>query len=412
VQLKAIGVKAVIAKSLSETSHACFLVKAQQLPLVSGISILQSQLANIEEPLIAVDAELGRVLVNPADEDQAALLKKQKEDQRQKEQLLPFRDRKTQTQDGHPCLLMANIGGEKDLAAALGQGAEGIGLFRTEFLFMDRAEAPSLKEQTGVYQRVLAAMAPKPVLFRSLDVGGDKPISYLPLAAEENPFLGIRGVRVYEQHPEIFLTQIRALLGAAAKNPVSIMIPMITSLDEILASKKLIYNLCEELRVPPENVHFGVMLETPVLIWSLGEVLDQVDFVSIGTNDLLQYLTASDRNQAQSRVYYNWKNPGFLKALAHCVRLCREKNKFIGVCGSLAEKRELVPAWIAWGVNELSLPASSILSTRAHIAKWTLANCEAYAEGLLEQKSCAAVKEYVQDYFSKTETKSFLNPTF
>ena len=290
----------------------------------------------------------------------------------------------TITADGKQVELVCNIGKPQDSDMVLERDGEGVGLFRTEFLFMDRTNTPSEEEQFQAYKQVAETMQGKPVIIRTLDVGGDKEIPYLNLEKEENPFLGYRAIRVCLKQKDLYRAQLRALLRASAYGDIRIMVPMVTCLDELRQVKELLCELMKELDQEQiaynKEIKVGIMVETPAASLMADLLAKEADFFSIGTNDLTQYTMVVDRGNAQVAYLYSAYNPAVLRSIAHVIACGNKAGIPVGMCGEAAADEKLIPLLLAYGLDEFSVSATSVLATRNTIAKWTIEEAKALAK--------------------------------
>ncbi len=345
----------------SAMSHVAVLANSLGIPAVMGLGDLPlERLAGRE---MIVDGYRGRVCIEPAPPIRNEYGRLLREEQELDRELAHLRELPAETPDGHRLSLQVNSGLLADLGPSQETGAEGVGLYRTEFPFIVRQSFPGEEEQVRIYQRVLSAFAPLPVTMRTLDVGGDKVLPYFPIE-EENPFLGWRGIRFTLDHPEIFLTQLRAMLRAdMGVGNLRLLLPMVTHLGELDEALELLRHAHQELRedgYEPRLPEVGVMLEVPSLIYQMDGVLDRVDFVSIGTNDLTQYLLAVDRNNTRVAPLYDGVHPAVLRAMSQVVEACHARGKPVSVCGEMAGDPAGACLLLGMGVDALSMSASSL----------------------------------------------------
>jgi phosphoenolpyruvate--protein phosphotransferase (EC 2.7.3.9) len=321
--------------------------------------------------IIIFDGSTGEVFVNPEEDivREYALKKEEYEDSLRR--LRELVDKDTVTKSGRSVQLGANIGTPEDLEVVLNNGAEGVGLFRTEFLFMDRDKAPSEEEQFEAYKSVALGMEGKPVIIRTLDVGGDKQIDYLNLPKEMNPFLGYRAIRLCLDKVELFKAQLRAILRASTFGNIKVMFPMISSVEEVLSAKRILKEVSEELNdneiAYDKELEVGIMVEIPAAAIISDLLAAEVDFFSIGTNDLIQYTTAVDRMNEKVAHLYNPNNPAVLRLVKMVIENAHAHGKWVGMCGEMAGDPEFIPALIDMGIDELSMAPSSILKARSII---------------------------------------------
>jgi len=344
------------------TSHTAILAEALNIPAVVGVNNLLQNIKNGDE--LIVDGTKGEVIVNPDNEtkERYVSLKKEKDEQ---EKLLKEKAKEfAYTKSGKRIEVVANIGSPKDVDKALEMGAEGVGLYRTEFLFLDRTVPPGEDEQFEAYKVVAERFKPHPVIIRTLDIGGDKQIPYLNLEHELNPFLGVRAIRLCLKEKELFKTQLRAILRASAYGNVLIMYPMIAIKDEIIEANNMLNEVKEELRMKKiqfdENIKVGIMVEIPSAALNADELIDYVDFFSIGTNDLTQYTFAADRTNEGLSYLYRPLDAPVLKLIKLTVDASHSRGKWTGVCGELAGDPDAIPVLVDLGVDELSMSPSKI----------------------------------------------------
>ncbi|MBM7871227.1 phosphotransferase system enzyme I (PtsI) [Clostridium pascui] len=377
------------------TSHSAIIARTIGVPAVVG---LEKVLLNTKDnDLIILDGNEGLIIINPDE----SILKDYKEKIRYqqilKEELIKYKNIDTKTMDGIKVEVSCNIGSIEDLNAALENGAEGIGLFRTEFLYMSKDKLPTEDEQFNVYKEVLENMNKKSVIIRTLDIGGDKELSYLKIDNELNPFLGYRAIRLCLGAKYIFKVQLRALLKASNYGNLKIMFPMICNLEEIREAKKLLEECKEELK--RENIEYddkvqvGIMIEVPSAAIISDILAEEVDFLSIGTNDLMQYTLAVDRMNEKVSYLYDFYNPAVLRLINIIVRNASQKGKYVGMCGEMAGKKELIPLLIGMGLREFSMNASSILEVRKEINNLKFEKCRELANKLDELRTSKEVRE-------------------
>lgn len=369
--------KGLILTQGGSTSHTVILARSFAIPTLVGID--ESHLKKYIDKEVLVDGNLGLV----ATEINQPLRRYYEQEQRVVDTLekrqSQYRDEKGESADGKSVEVAANIAHSVEAHAAFSNGAEAIGLFRTEMLYMDRASAPDENELYNIYCQAIDEAAGKTIIIRTIDIGGDKPVNYLNIPAENNPFLGYRAVRIYEEFMALFKTQLRSILRASAHGSLKIMIPMISSLEEILWVKDVLAEVRKDLRadqVPfDEKIPFGIMLEVPSIAFIIDQCCEEIDFFSIGSNDLTQYLMAVDRDNAKVTKHYNSLNPAFLRTLDHVVREVHRHGKWIGLCGELGAKGSVLPLLVGLGLDEISMSAPSIPATKERIAKLDSREC-------------------------------------
>ena len=392
------NVAAIVTETGGRTSHAAIICRALEIPAVLSVPDVTTIIKNGD--LCIADGSKGQVIVDPtADELETyrAAAKKLAED---KAALEAFRGVPTKTADGIEKLLVANIGNPNDANGAAEHDAEGVGLFRSEFLFMDATELPSEEEQFAAYQKVALRMKNQPVIIRTLDVGGDKEIPYMDLPKEENPFLGYRAIRYCLNNPEEYKVQLRALLRASAFGDIKIMVPLVTCIDEIRRVKALVEECKAELdargvKYNPD-IEVGTMVETPAASLIADDLAAECDFFSIGTNDLIGYTMCADRGQDKVAYLYNPYQPAVLRSLKRIIEEGNKAGIMVGMCGEAAADPLLIPVLISFGLGEFSVSAPSILRVRRTISSWSKAEADALVEKIMVLKTSNEVKAMLQ----------------
>lgn len=373
----------------SPTSHVAILARSLDIPAVVGIDL---QALNISDgtPVI-IDGSRGTLRISPSVEELSSIRAQQQKQAQQRASDLESAAQPACTADGHRVEVVANIGGLPEAEQGLEKGAEGVGLLRSEFLFLQREDAPGEAEQANAYIGIARAVGHnRPLVIRTLDVGGDKPLAYLPMPAEENPFLGVRGVRLSLAQPDILKSQLRAILRAAPYAKLCIMFPMIATLDELRQCKAMVEEERRALNVPP--VQIGIMIEVPSAAIMAEQFAREVDFFSIGTNDLTQYVLAMDRNHPGVGRQADALNPAVLQLMASTVRAAHLHGKWVGVCGGLASDPLAVPVLVGMGVDELSVSVPSIPEIKALVRKFTKQECEQLAAEVLTLSTASEVR--------------------
>ena len=351
----------VISAKGSSNSHVAILARAMRVPTVMGVGDVP--IYELQDKEIIVDGYFGQIHVSPSQSLRTEFTRLIQEEQKLDATLESIRDLPAVTKDGYQMSLMVNTGLGADISISLAAGAEGVGLYRTEIPFLMRDRFPSGEEQRIIYRQLLASFAPRPVILRTLDVGGDKPLPYFPIK-EDNPFLGWRGIRITLDHPEIFLSQVRAMMRASEDlNNMRIMLPMITDVAEVDEALRLLRKayaeVCDE-GYDIEMPQIGVMIEVPSAVYQARALAKRVDFLSVGSNDLTQYLLAVDRNNARVANLYDSLHPSVLRALIQIVESGHQEGKHISICGELAGDPAAVILLLAMGFDSLSMNASSI----------------------------------------------------
>lgn len=379
------------------TSHSAILARALGIPAVAGLGTRLQSLADGQ--IMGLDGSQGRVWPQPDAEMVAHLTQQRQAWLAGQQQARAAGQQPAITQDGRRIEIAANIGGPHDVAVAREYGAEGVGLFRTEFLFLDRETAPDEAEQFAVYQAVAQAMGDCPVIVRTLDVGGDKPLPYLDLGVEENPFLGWRGIRFCLDRPQVFKPQLRAILRASAGRQLKLMFPMIGTVAEVRAAKALLAEAQAELRAAgepfAEAMEVGVMIEVPAAVATADQLAREVDFFSIGTNDLTQYTMAADRGNAKVAHLAQALQPAVLRLIEQTVRAGHDAGIWVGMCGELAGNPQAAPLLVGLGLDELSMSAPAIPAVKAAIRRLTLAQARQIAAAALQLDTAEAVQAYL-----------------
>ncbi|MCB8881383.1 phosphoenolpyruvate--protein phosphotransferase [Acidisoma cellulosilytica] len=351
-------------------SHAAIIARSHGIPAVIGCNASVEALKAARR--VGLDGKTGTVVLDPTDAVAAPLLAHLSRDLAEKAALAAYRLVAPKTKDGRPVLVAANIGGERDIGPALQAGAQGVGLFRTEFLFMEARHLPSEDDQEAVYRRVLQAFAPHHVVVRTLDIGGDKPVAGIEFPKEENPFLGWRGVRMCLDRPDVFKPQIRALLRAATQGSLKVMIPMIADIGELRAVQAIVRDCAAELAAegkPHGKFDLGIMIETPAAAWMADELAQEAAFFSIGTNDLTQYIMAADRTNPKVASLNRADHPAVLRAIAHICAAAKTAGIPVAICGEAAANLDLTKTFIDLGLDELSMSPAAILRAKKHITE-------------------------------------------
>ena len=365
VQMDKSKILSFVSEKGSVNSHTSILARTMGIPALIGADVPLDE--SVDGHMGIVDGNNGYLYIDPDDETLEIMRKEQKKDSEKKELLLQLKGKEDVTLDGIHIKLYANIGNIKDVVNVLNNDAAGIGLFRSEFIYLERDTYPTEEEQFSIYRKVAESMAGKPVIIRTLDIGADKQASYFDLGKEENPALGLRAIRICLQRPEIFKTQLRALYRASAYGNISIMYPMITSVSEIDRIKAIEQEVKEELArdgISMGNPKTGIMIETPAAVMISRELAKKVDFFSIGTNDLTQYTLAIDRQNSNLDEFYDSHHPAVLEMIRMVVENAHKEGIWAGICGELGADTTLTREFISMGVDELSVSAGKLLAIR------------------------------------------------
>lgn len=383
------------------TSHSAILARTLGIPAVFGLG--PAILRIPEGTFLALDGEEGKVWVNP---DQVDTLQQRRASWLVSQQTArQLGQQPACTRDGHHLAVMANIQGVADVQGALEFGAEGVGLLRTEFLYLHQMSAPSEEEQLAIYQTIAETLGARPLTIRTLDAGGDKPLPYLTLPGEPNPFLGWRGIRLYLDHPALLKTQLRAIVRASPGYRIKIMFPLISTLEEVRRAKTLLAEVQIELSqegIPLErSLEVGVMIEVPSAVVMADQLAKEVDFFSIGTNDLCQYVLAADRTNARVAGLTDAFHPAVLRMIHHTVQAGHEAGIWVSVCGELAGDPLAIPLLLGSGVDELSMPPHAIPRIKETLSRVTVTEAKILLEEVLHFDSATAVRHYLNDWLSQ-----------
>jgi phosphotransferase system enzyme I (PtsI) len=384
------NVAGFITEKGSKTSHTAIMARSLGIPAVAGLEGICTRLEN--GSIVLMDGYSGKVFLNPSPATRAAYQELAEQKEHVEEDLESLRETDSVTMDGQRIALAANIELPEELDEVAASGAEGVGLYRTEFLYFNRTEPPDEDEQYAVYRHVAEKIAPDNVIIRTLDIGGDKPTDCLDLGHEENPFLGCRAIRFCLNNPEIFKTQLRAILRAGLHGNLKVMFPMISGLEELLHAKALLAEAAGELRAQgtpfKEDMELGIMIEVPSAAIMAGMLAREVKFFSIGTNDLLQYLMAVDRGNERVAHLHDPSNPAVIRLLKMVVDAAHEAGIWVGVCGELAGDIEFTPLLVGIGIDELSTGAAMVPRVKKAIRNLDVAACrEIVAQALSGERA-------------------------
>lgn len=369
VQLDKEKVLSFVTMYGSANSHTAILARTMNIPAVIGLG--EALKEEYDGKIAIVDGVDGKVYIDPDEETMTSMQKKQKKDQEQKELLNQLKGKENVTKSGQKVNVYANIGNLADVGAVLKNDAGGIGLFRSEFLYLESDTYPTEEQQFAVYKKVAETMAGKKVIIRTLDIGADKQVDYFKLDKEDNPALGYRAIRICLTRPEIFKTQLRALYRASAYGQISIMFPMIISVAEVKKIKEIVEEVKAELRTEGaafrEDVELGIMIETPAAVMVSRELAKEVDFFSVGTNDLTQYTLAIDRQNQKLEDFYDSHHPAVLAMIRMAAESAHAEGKWIGICGELGADVTLTETFLKMGIDELSVAPGMVLKVRQKI---------------------------------------------
>ena len=389
------NIAGILTEVGGRTSHSAILARAMEIPAVLSIEGICGIVKNGDT--VVLDGSKGEAIVNPDEATVKEFEKKFADYAAEKELLKAYKGKPSQTKDGIKVELVSNIGKPEDADKVVECDGEGIGLFRTEFLFMDRDSVPTEEEQFEAYKKVAETMKGKPVIIRTLDIGGDKAIPYLGLETEENPFLGFRAIRFCLKRRDIYEVQLRALLRASAFGDIKIMVPLVTGVDELRAVKVILEDIKRQLGKDGiaynKDVKVGVMMETPAACMMADALAKEADFFSIGTNDLTGYTMAVDRGNAKVAYLYSTYNPAVLRAIKRIIECGKAEGIMVGMCGEAAADPKLIPLLLAFGLDEFSVSATSVLKTRKTISDCNIDECKALAEKVMK---CVTEEEVLE----------------
>lgn len=398
------NVVGIVTELGGRTSHSAILARALEIPAVVAVNGLMEQVQKGD--FVVLDGDAGEVYVNPSQEVKESYEKKRQVFLQEKKDLEQYIGKPSVTKDGVQVEIVANIGKPEDVDKVLQYDGEGVGLFRTEFLFMDRTAMPTEEEQFEAYKKVAAAMNGKPVIIRTLDIGGDKEIPYMGLEKDENPFLGYRAIRFcLDRKEDIYKPQLRALLRASAFGNIRIMVPLVTCIEEYREAKALVEELKKELDEKgiayKKDIQVGIMVETAAASLIADLFAKEVDFFSIGTNDLTQYTMSVDRGNKKVSYLYSTFNPAVLRSIRHIIACAREQGIMVGMCGEAASDPMMIPLLLAFGLNEFSMSASAILRTRKLITGYDTKELQKVAEKAMSFATAGEVEQYMKEFVEK-----------
>lgn len=395
--IKKDNIVGIITETGSQTSHSAILARALEIPAVLSVPNAVTTLSSGE--LVIVDGSRGEVMTAPDEAQVEEYTAKREAFLRERRELESLRGKKTESADGTEYKLFCNIGTPKDATKAVEADGEGVGLFRTEFLFMDRGTLPTEDEQFEAYKQASLILKGKPLIIRTLDIGGDKEIPYLGLAKEENPFMGFRAIRYCLKNREMFKSQIKAILRASAFGDIRIMFPLITAVEELRQGRELVEEAKADLRASgiafDENIQVGVMTETAASGVIADLLAKEADFFSIGTNDLTGYTMAADRGNGDVSYLYSPLQPAVLRMIQRIIECGRAEGIPVGMCGEAAANPQMIPLLMSFGLTEFSVSAPSVLKVRKNIAKWTKAEADAVAQKVMAMTTEAEIKAYL-----------------
>lgn len=386
------------------TSHSAIMARSLEIPSVVGTSNATSSIKNGD--LLIIDGDNGEVFINPPKEKVDLYIERRKKLELQEKTLTLLKNKRTITLDGKQVEVAANIGSPRDIESVIAHGGEGVGLYRTEFLYMERDTFPTEEEQFQAYKQVLEKMIDKPVVVRTLDIGGDKKLPYLNLSKELNPFLGFRAIRLCLAEQELFRVQLRALLRASSFGNLKIMFPMIATLEEFREAKRLLLNekavLLKEGFEVANHIDIGIMVEIPSTAIVADQFANEVDFFSIGTNDLIQYTMAADRMNEHVSYLYQPYHPAILRLVKMVIDAAHAKGKWVGMCGEMAGDSIAIPLLLGLGLDEFSMSAPSMLKARNQINQLKESEMKELVDKALFLQTSEQVMQYVKERINPT----------
>ncbi|RKD31043.1 phosphoenolpyruvate--protein phosphotransferase [Lacrimispora algidixylanolytica] len=397
------NVTGIVTELGGKTSHSAILARALEIPAVVALVGFIDKVTEGED--LVIDGSDGTVFINPEESVKAEYAAKREIFLKEKKELEQYIGKPTITKDGVTVELVANIGKPEDVEKVLQYDGEGVGLFRTEFLFMDRASMPTEEEQFEAYKKVASTLNGKPVIIRTLDIGGDKEIPYMGLSKDENPFLGYRAIRFcLDRKDDVYKPQLRALLRASAFGNIRIMVPMVTCLEEIREAKALVEEMKKELDEKgiayKKDIEIGIMVETAAASLMADAFAKEVDFFSIGTNDLTQYTMSVDRGNDKVSYLYSPLNPAVLRSIRHVIECGRKEGIMVGMCGEAASDPSMIPLLLAFGLNEFSMSASAILNARKLITSYSTKELQAMADQAMSFTTVKEIEDFMKDFIS------------
>ena len=394
------NVAGIITEIGGVNSHMAIMARTHEIPAIIGIKQICEQIK--ENDYIAINGETGEIFVNPSQEEFKKLEEIKENSKQEKEELEIYKNQVSSTKDGHCIELLANIGGAQDIEIAINNTAEGVGLFRSEFLYMNSEDFPTEKEQFEVYKKVAENLENRKIVIRTLDIGGDKNLKYMKLPKEENPFLGYRAIRIFLDNIPLFKEQLRAILRASAYGNLLIMLPMISSIEELREAKKVIEEVKAELKTKQipfdEKIEIGIMIEIPSAALMAEELAKECDFFSIGTNDLIQYTVAVERGNEKVANLYTHFHPAVIRLIKSAIDSAHKNNILCGMCGEAAGDPLFIPLLVGLGLDEFSMNANKILQARKLIRELDFKECQKLADEVLKLSSAEEIKNKISKF--------------
>lgn len=394
------NISGIITEIGGVNSHMAIIARTNEIPAIVGIRHIFENIK--ENDFIALNGATGEIFLNPTQEKIEELTKNQENIKQEKQELEKYKNKKAITKDGHQVELLANIGGPQDIQIVIDNTAEGVGLLRSEFLYMDAKDFPSEEEQFEAYKKIAESLENKRLVIRTLDIGGDKDLKYMKLPKEENPFLGYRAIRIYLDNVDLFKVQLRAILRASSYGNVAIMLPMISSIEELRKSKEIIEEVKQELKTKNikfnENIEVGIMVEIPSSAVMADEFAKECDFFSIGTNDLIQYTIAVERGNEKLVNLYSHFNPAVIHLIKSAIDGAHKNGILCGMCGEAAGDVKFIPLLVGLGLDEFSMNANKILKARKLIIDLNFKECKELANKVLKLESTEEVKRILDNF--------------
>ena len=394
------NISGIITEIGGVNSHMAIIARTNEIPAIVGIRHIFENIK--ENDFIALNGATGEIFLNPTQEKIEELTKNQENIKQEKQELEKYKNKKAITKDGHQVELLANIGGPQDIQIVIDNTAEGVGLLRSEFLYMDTKDFPSEEEQFEAYKKIAESLENKRLVIRTLDIGGDKDLKYMKLPKEENPFLGYRAIRIYLDNVDLFKVQLRAILRASSYGNVAIMLPMISSIEELRKSKEIIEEVKQELKTKNikfnENIEVGIMVEIPASAVMADKFAKECDFFSIGTNDLIQYTIAVERGNEKLVNLYSHFNPAVIHLIKSAIDGAHKNGILCGMCGEAAGDVNFIPLLVGLGLDEFSMNANKILKARKLIIDLNFKECKELANKVLKLESTEEVKRILDNF--------------
>ena len=394
------NIEGIITEIGGENSHTAIMARTHRIPAIVGIKNV-TNLIN-EEDVIAINGKTGEIFINPSKEEEKNLIEIKEKSNDIKKELEEYKNKPSITKDGHQVELMANIGDVSDINIVTENTAEGVGLFRSEFLYMNSDDFPTENEQFEAYKKVAESMPNKKIVVRTLDIGGDKNLKYMKLPQEENPFLGYRAIRIYLDNIALFKVQLRAILRASYYGNLAIMFPMIASVKELVDAKKVVEDVKKELREKNilfnENIKIGIMIEIPSAAIMADELAKECDFFSIGTNDLIQYTLAVERGNEKVASLYTHFHPAVIRLIKYVIDSAHNNGIICGMCGEAAGDSLYIPLLVGMGLDDFSMNANKILESRKLVRSLDYSECKTLADEVLKMVHREEIKEKLNKF--------------